>query len=137
MKLLTIYNNNAVLVEDHGTECVVIGNGVGFGVKDKGTIDADKIDKKYVLDAEFTQNKFGALMDDIDERHVILTTKIIKEAEKDLSRTFDSSIYLFLADHISYAIKRNRNGETLKNDLLWEIKKYYPREFQAAKKSVQ
>jgi len=137
LKLLTIYNNNAVLVDDHGTECVVIGNGVGFGIKDKGVIDASKIDKKYVLDAEFTQNKFGALMDDIDERHVILTTKIIKEAEKDLSRVFDSSIYLFLADHISYAIKRNRNGEALKNDLLWEIKKYYPREFQAAKKSVQ
>ncbi|MUN74910.1 PRD domain-containing protein [Enterococcus casseliflavus] len=137
MKPITIYNNNAVLVEDNGTECVVIGNGVGFGVKGSGVIDQRKIDKKYVLDAEFTQNKFGSLMAGMDERHVILTAKIIEEAEKDLARTFDSSIYLFLGDHINYAIERNLKGEAITNDLMWEIKKYYPREFAAAKRSLQ
>lgn len=137
MKPITVYNNNAVLVNDNGVECVVIGNGVGFGVSGSDTIDESKVDKKYRLDAEFTQNKFGMLMNEMDERHVILTTKLIQNAEKKLNRTFDSSIYLFLGDHISYAIERNKNNEHLKNDLLWEIKKYYPREFSAAKQALQ
>ncbi|MCH4169065.1 MAG: PRD domain-containing protein [Streptococcaceae bacterium] len=137
MKPITVYNNNAVLVDDDGVECVVIGNGVGFGISSKKRIDEQKIDKKFVLDAEFTQNKFGNLMNEMDERHVILTAKIIKIAEKELNRSFHASIYLFLGDHISYAIERHAEGALLKNDMLWEIKKYYPREFSAAKHSLQ
>ncbi|MDT2757193.1 PRD domain-containing protein [Enterococcus asini] len=133
---ITVYNNNAMLVDDEGVECVIIGNGIGFGVKASNKIDESKIDKKFILDAEFTHNKFGHLMKEMDERHVILTAKLIKIAEKELNRSFRSSIYLFLGDHISYALERYVEGSMLKNDMLWEIKKYYPREFSAARHSL-
>ncbi|WP_347083868.1 PRD domain-containing protein [Enterococcus faecium] len=137
MTPVTVYNNNAVLVDDEGIECIVIGNGVGFGVKSSHRIDEQKIDKKFILDAEFTQNKFGHLMQEMNERHVILTAKLIKHAEQELNRVFQSSIYLFLGDHISYALERFLEGNVIQNDMLWEIKKYYPREFTAAKHSLQ
>lgn len=137
MKPITVYNNNAVLVDDNGVECVIIGNGVGFGLKNNNIIDESKIDKKYYLDADFTQNKFGSLMAEIEEKYVILTFKVIKEAEKQLGQSFNKNSYILIADHINYAIKRNKNGEVLKNDLLWEIKKYYPREYRVARQTIQ
>ncbi|MBM6615300.1 PRD domain-containing protein [Desemzia sp. RIT804] len=137
MELITIYNNNAILVNDAGKECVVIGNGIGFGIKGNKKIDESKIDKKFIIDEKFTHDKFDTLMNEIEEKHIILTSKVIRQAEKDLSRQFDSSIYLFLADHVSYSINRNKKGQNLHNDLLWEIKKYYPREFAVAKRSLQ
>lgn len=137
MTPVTVYNNNAVLVDDEGIECIVIGNGVGFGLKKNSKIDESKIDKKFVLDADFTQNKFNHLMQEMSERHVILTAKLIKNAELELKRNFHASIYLFLGDHISYALERFSEGNVLQNDMLWEIKKYYPREYAAAKKSLQ
>lgn len=137
MTPVTVYNNNAVLVDDEGKECIVIGNGVVFGVKSSHRIDEQKVDKKFILDAEFTQNKFGHLMPEMNERYVILTAKLIKHAEQELNRVFQSSIYLFLGDHISYALERFSEGNVIQNDMLWEIKKYYPREFTAAKHSLQ
>nr|WP_213016905.1 PRD domain-containing protein [Desemzia sp. RIT 804] len=137
VELITIYNNNAILVNDAGKECVVIGNGIGFGIKGNKKIDESKIDKKFIIDEKFTHDKFDTLMNEIEEKHIILTSKVIRQAEKDLSRQFDSSIYLFLADHVSYSINRNKKGQNLHNDLLWEIKKYYPREFAVAKRSLQ
>ena len=49
----------------------------------------------------------------------------------------DSVIYIGLTDHIHFVIKRAKQNEQLKNALLWEIKKFYPREFAASMKALE
>lgn len=39
-------------------------------------------------------------------------------------------IYLTLTDHLDFAITRIKQGQILRNPLLWEIKKIYPKEYK-------
>lgn len=54
-----------------------------------------------------------------------------------IEKTFDGNTYIGLADHINYAVNRFRNGETIQNALLLEIKKFYPREFASGLKVLE
>jgi len=47
-----------------------------------------------------------------------------------------SNIYLTLTDHIHYAIMRSKEGLDIPNPLMFETKKFYPKEFSIAKKAV-
>lgn len=55
---------------------------------------------------------------------------IIDHAEKELQQSFDVSLYIALVDHIHYTLERHQQGISLKNPLTWEIRKFYPKEFQ-------
>lgn len=57
---------------------------------------------------------------------------IVKQAEADLGIEFNSSIYIAIMDHINYALVRAKQGMYVKNELLWEIKRTYKREYEAA-----
>ena len=39
MKFLKTFNNSAALVEDDGTEKIVLGKGIGFGLKKGKDVD--------------------------------------------------------------------------------------------------
>jgi len=41
-----------------------------------------------------------------------------------------------LTDHLHFAVERAEKGMTITNRLYWEIKNYYPREYQAGKQAV-
>lgn len=118
-------------------EMVLMGKGVGFSLKPGDTPDESKIDKIFRLDSKGIQNQFVKLVDDIPVNQLELTRKIIDFAEKDLNTRFDYSIFIGLADHISFAIKRAKEHDSLKNALLWEIKKFYRKEFQTAFKCLE
>ncbi len=44
--------------------------------------------------------------------------------------TLSDYIYLTLTDHLSFALTRHKEGMDLKNTLLWEIKRFYQKEFE-------
>nr|WP_238121518.1 PRD domain-containing protein [Ligilactobacillus salivarius] len=41
-----------------------------------------------------------------------------------------------LSDHIYSALERYNSGVELKNNLLWEIKRFYPKEFTVGKEAL-
>lgn len=45
-------------------------------------------------------------------------------------------MYITLADHINFAIERQKDGVAIKNALLWEIKKFYNHEFLVGKEAL-
>ena len=49
----------------------------------------------------------------------------------------NQSIYVTLTDHISFAISRCKKGIHLENALLWEIKRFYPQEFELGRYAVE
>lgn len=53
---------------------------------------------------------------------------VIKEAKVDLE--VDDSLYISLTDHIHTSIERYKEGVYLKNHMLFEIKNFYPKEFE-------
>ena len=55
---------------------------------------------------------------------------IISHAKDHLKLKLNQSIYVTLTDHINFAIERVSQGIEPQNALLWEIKRFYPQEFQ-------
>lgn len=137
MKIIKTFNNNICLVEDaKHQEMILMGKGIAFGLKKDDEVDPNKIDKKFVFDTKELNDKFSALFDQVPVKYIELSSNIIDYATKALNIIFDNSIYLALSDHISYAIERYQNGESLKNALLFDIKKFYPNEFKVALKAL-
>ncbi|MED3793791.1 MULTISPECIES: BglG family transcription antiterminator LicT [Niallia] len=138
MKLKKVYNNNVVLAENsRSLEHIIIGRGVAFNKKIGDQIEESMIEKLFVLQSAQTMNSFLKLLDEIPINHLELTNRIIEAAEKKLNVKFDDSVYIGLADHITYALERNKNDIAVKNALLWEIKQFYKKEYEAAFESLK
>lgn len=136
-RIKKIFNNNVVLVSDEKElERILIGRGIAFK-KHKGDIVSDQqIEKIFTVDSSDIKEKFIQLTNEIPVNHLELVTRIVKEAEEELHYTFDDITYIGLADHISYALNRYRKGQMITNAMLFEIKKFYPKEFAAGMKAL-
>ncbi|MFD2307176.1 BglG family transcription antiterminator LicT [Enterococcus termitis] len=132
LRIKKIFNNNVVLVIDSkGLERILIGRGVAFGKKIGDIVQKDKIEKIFVVDSPNIADRFVQLIEEVPINRLEMVTLIVKNAEIELSKNFDENTYIGLADHINYAVNRFRNGETISNALLLEIKKFYPKEYAA------
>ena len=138
MKVVRVFNNNAVLVENEANEeMVLIGKGIAFAKKTGDLINEELIQKKFVFENSQLNEKLAKLFNEVPVKYIELTLDIVEMAGKELNTKFNSNIYIALSDHIAYAVERCSNNETIKNALLWEIKKFYPNEFAAAMKALE
>jgi len=133
-----IFNNNVVLVNDSkGLEHIKLGIGIAFGKKIGQLVEEEKVEKTFVMDSPQTIERFAQLIHEVPVNQLELVTKIIERAEEELECKFNGLTYIGLTDHINYALYRARQGMTVKNALLWEIKKFYPNEFTVAMNALQ
>mgnify|MGYP001298493111 CR=1 FL=1 len=134
MRITKILNNNAVIVTDGEQEKIAIGSGVGFKKRKNDIVNADQIEKLFVLKE---REKLEQLLQRIPEEHFILSEEIIAYAEKRLNTKIDEHIHIALADHLSFAIERERDGIHVKNKLLPEIKILYKEAFEIGLWAIQ
>jgi len=138
MIIKKIYNNNIVLVEDEKQlEMILLGRGICFGKKAGDSIDEKKAEKRFVIDSPDLTSRFSELVNQVPVNHLELACQIIEDAQKFLNVTFSDVIYVGLTDHINYALYRYKQKMPLKNNLLWEIKRFYPKEYDAAKAALK
>ena len=132
-----IFNNNVLLAETEQHEKrMLVGRGIGFNRRINDTIQKGEAEEVYILEPKQSLKDVEELVNNVPADYLVLTTRIVEMAEKVLDVQLDNSIYIGLADHISYALTRAQQGEFLNNVMLWEIKKFYPSEFQAAMKAL-
>lgn len=132
-RIKKIFNNNVVLVADSkGLERILIGRGLAFKKKAGDLVQEEQVEKTFVVDSPNVADRFVQLLEEVPLNRLDMVTAIIKTAEKQLKRTFDGNTYIGLADHINYAVNRFRKNEKIRNALLLEIKKFYPKEYTAA-----
>lgn len=125
-----ILNNNVVVVKDKsGKEKIVMGKGIAFKKSVGETFDETKIDKVFTLTNIDISNRFQELIYDIPLKHIKLADQIISYAKLQLGKRLNDMIYISLTDHIHTSIVRFTNGITIKNALLYDIKRFYPDEF--------
>ncbi|MGN0437399.1 MAG: BglG family transcription antiterminator LicT [Lachnospiraceae bacterium] len=130
MQILKVINNNVVSAyNEKGKEVIVTGRGIGFQKKAKETIDESRIEKIFRLDDEFTR-EFERIAADIPYEHMKLVGRIIAMADDLMERKLSKGIYISLLDHLHYAIVRGKEGTSVENTLLWEIKRFYSQEYQ-------
>lgn len=137
MIIKKIFNNNAVLAKDLSKqEIVIMGRGVGFKKSVGDQVDENLIEKTFILKQKDASEKFKLLLEDIPTEHVSLCYDIIEYAKNMLSVELNDYIYITLTDHISYALKLFDEGLNRPNALIWEIKKFYPKEFEIGLKAL-
>lgn len=130
MKITRVLNNNVVLVVNHQhQEQVVMGRGLGFQKKIGDAPDADKIEKIFALQSSELMLRLSELLQKIPLEVMTVSEQIIALARQRLGPLHEN-LYISLTDHCHFAIERHKQGIDIRNVLLWEIKRLYPREFQ-------
>ncbi|AZP93445.1 PRD domain-containing protein [Enterococcus mundtii] len=138
MVIEKVLNNNVVISKNElGEEIICMGKGLAFQKKSGDTISEESIQKEFVLKDSFTTHQFQQLMADVPLEEVELVKQIVDLAEEQLNIQLSPNIYLTLTDHIHYAISRAKENIELPNPLLFETKKFYPKEYRAAKQALQ
>ena len=129
MRVVKSFNNNAVsVVAGAGREAVLVGPGVGFGRKPGDQIDENLAEKVFFVNTEL-QNRLLDLLEDIDPVHFEVTEAIVSHA-REQGLVLKDQVLASLADHISFAIERLRNGTQIPFLMLSEVRMSYPREFE-------
>ncbi|PXZ02555.1 BglG family transcription antiterminator LicT [Gilliamella apicola] len=134
--VVKVLNSSVVLVEEEGIEKIVLGKGIGFGKKPGDTIDDERVDKIF-LENNVKLAYITDLVKEVPFQFFQITKEIITLAENDLNRKLNNNIYLTLTDHIYFAVERVKQGLFIPNKLHWEIKNYYPQEFNIAKQAIE
>ncbi len=131
MRIFKILNNNAAVVKDDtGQEQIVMGKGICFKKKTGEEISRDMVDKVFCPSTADVSRKFQVLIQDMPMEHIALGEEIIEEAKKRLGNGLNDMVYISLIDHVHTSIMRFWDGVTVKNVLLWDIRRFYKEEFQ-------
>jgi len=137
MKIEKIFNNNVVVVKDDDEmEKIVMGRGIAFKKKVGEEFDQSKIDKVFTLSNKEAVNKFQELIVDISIEHMELAEEIISYAKMQQGKKLNEIVYVSLVDHIFTSIIRFQSGITIKNVLLWDIRRFYKQEFSIGLKAL-
>ncbi|WP_143422820.1 BglG family transcription antiterminator LicT, partial [Gilliamella apicola] len=119
-----------VTLDDKGKELILTGRGIGFKKREGDLIDTNLIEKQFSLDNKDILPKFNELLSEIPLEVLTTSQIIINHAKEFMESKLQDSIYISLTDHIHFAIERHKQGFDIPNGFLWEIKKFYPKEFQ-------
>ena len=117
-------------------EIIVLGKGIGFQKHNGDLINEVKVEKIFRL-SEPARSKFEKLVEEIPYEYVSYTDEIVREATETLGMELNKNIYITLTDHLHFAIERYRRNITFQNALLWEIKRFYSREYEVGLKAVE
>ena len=132
MLISKILNNNVVISEENQEEVILMGRGLAFGRKVGQEIPDELIEKKYVL----SENRRQLLMElpaDVME----MSDKIISFAREKLQKKLKDTAFLAMADHIHGVLLRLEDDIYLKNFLMWDIKRFFPIEFEVGQYAKQ
>lgn len=126
-----VINNNIISAyEKSGAEVIVMGREIGFKKKQGEVVPADQISKIFRIKSRTLAEQFKELLANMPLERVRISDEIISHAKDHLKLKLNQSIYVTLTDHINFAIERVSQGIEPQNALLWEIKRFYPQEFQ-------
>ncbi|MGL4654844.1 MAG: BglG family transcription antiterminator LicT [Sarcina sp.] len=127
-----ILNNNVILSTDLKSkkELILMGCGIAFKKKVGDDVDSTLIEKKFNIEDRVVGDKIKTLISKIPNGIFQLAQDIIVKAEEELEIKLDKQIYISLADHLAFAIKRSKEGIVIKNPLLHEIKVVHKKEYK-------
>lgn len=137
MEVLRVFNNNVVLARDEERgEVILTGRGLGFHAKPGQRVDEAKVVKIFVPDPGRDADLIGALVAAIPPEHLLLADQALEVTRALVDIPLTSATVVALADHLSFAIKRIRQGIDMEYPMQAEVEHLYPAELTAARKVV-
>ena len=128
-----VINNNVISVLDEkGTEAILTGKGIGFQKKKGEKIEKEKIERVFLPNEETKSYEFGRMSQDIPGEYIMIVTECIEYAKKTLGKELNSNLYITMMEHLTLVVQRAKQGVALKNPMLFDMKHFYPQEFEVA-----
>ncbi|AEF25092.1 BglG family transcription antiterminator LicT [Streptococcus parauberis] len=132
-----VFNNNVVQVRnDKGEEEIIMGRGLGFQKKPEDLVDDSLVEKRFTLQDSSLINDLTSVYQNLSLKEIETVTAIIEHGQEVLDTVYDMALYISLADHLHYTFERLENGLIINNPLSWEIRKFFPKEFQVARDGI-
>lgn len=126
MRVVRKINNNVVMcVDDDGRQVIALGRGLGYRHA-SGEIEPDEVTRTfYSIDTRYL-----GLLDELPLEVFTFSAQIADVAQGVLSYELSSNLPFILADHISFAIKRAREGIYVKMPYAYDVEQQYPLEYK-------
>jgi len=132
-----VFNTNVVQVRnDKGEEEIIMGRGLGFQKKPEDLVDDSLVEKRFTLQDSSLINDLTSVYQNLSLKEIETVTAIIEHGQEVLDTVYDMALYISLADHLHYTFERLENGLIINNPLSWEIRKFFPKEFQVARDGI-
>lgn len=131
MQVVKVLNNSLVLVlNDMGQEVILMGKGIGYNKSVGYRMKESEIEKIFILKDKDISKNIIQLASEIDSQYFELAEQIITYAIDKYDMKLMEHIYLGLTDHISFAVRRIKNGIEIANFYTENLKIFNPNEFQ-------
>ena len=138
MIIKRILTNNAVVIDDENQqEKIVCGKGIAFKKRPGMEIDEISINHTFILEGGGEYSRFEQLLKDVPLEYLELSSEIINMAKLEFAKKFKDNVIITLSDHLYVAIKRCREGMTISNPLLWDIKNFYEIEYDIGLRALE
>ncbi|MGJ0184354.1 PRD domain-containing protein [Corynebacterium glyciniphilum] len=135
MRVKKVISNNAALAIRDDEEVVVLGRGVGFGVKNGDEVDQDRVERVFLAD-DGSSERLSAMLADLPLGCLRAAGRIADLAHDKLGVRVSQALILPLADHLAFAEQRARDGVTIAFPLMWEVSQLYPKEHEIGREAV-
>jgi len=138
MKIRRIFNNNSILaIDQNGEEKVLFGKGIGFKANVGDNVDSKKVEKTFVYKNEEANSRLKNLINDVPSDIVSLAFDIVDYCKNNIKTPMSDYLYVTLTDHLNMAFKLHNQGHVSPNLIMWEIKRFYPKEYKLGLKVLE
>ncbi len=126
MLIEKVINNNTVVTRDNNNrEIVLMGKGIGFCRSKGDAVDEKKIEKRFEPVNAQQADQFSQLVRSVPKEHLRTSLDIIEHAQSVLGKDLSPGIYISLTDHISFALKRAKEGLNFETPFEHDVKMFY------------
>ncbi|AVK63952.1 transcription antiterminator BglG [Lactobacillus sp. CBA3606] len=132
-----VLNSSVVLAtnEQH-QEFILLGKGIGYGQKNGAIITEGAFNQVFVPAPDANVEQLLATIASSSPQLIEITQQIVKHASQRMTTKLSDTLYISLLDHLKFALERAEKGIVITNRVYWEIKTYYPNEFEIGQFAV-
>lgn len=133
-----ILNNNVIVTEDaECNEIVVMGRGIAYRKRPGDIVDDTLIQKTFHLDKGEANSHFQEIICNISSEVLQVSDEIVSKAKIVLDKNLNDLIYVNICDHINTAIINKEKGIVIRNAMLDEVKRFYPKEYSIGQMALK
>lgn len=126
-----VLNSSIILIEEGGEkDSIVMSKGIGYGKKPGEVVELQEDSRFFIPVSNMEGKQLLELLDAIPAVYLEVAKEIIQHAEEKLAVELNEHIYLALTDHLHFAVIRAEKGLYVVNKAFWELKTYYPEEYE-------
>lgn len=127
MKIIKKINNNAVyFIDSVGNEAIAIGKGIGFPSVPYELDDLSIIQRTFYGINPVYLDLLNQIPNDIFE----IASEIVEIFRMKINPTISSNLVFTLADHLNFAIEREKKNIQIENPLHYDIQHLYEEEYE-------